>query len=584
MPNEARDRGALWIGITSGIVGLAWTGAAVAMSGRGLDVTDEGFYLLSYRWWASNSYTFTGVQYVFGPLYQALGYDAQLLRLSRVVLVLAAHLALGVGAASWIRDTASHPISASARRVIAGAVTAAGGLTLAWGPLTPGYNDVSVLSTLVLAAAVLTIHRYALLGRQLPVAVAFVMGPVIVVFALSKWSSALVTVPFVSLVAALALRRLSPRGLGAWLATAAASTAGTALLVHLLIKPWPEIVKPIIQVTNNLGTGSNSPSALVDAYLMTTTMLGIFAAVPAAIAATMVLMARRLPAREAARATAAAPVLAVLLALVIVGGIRGGADGVRDYSSVLVSSALSVWIVFALSRSERGPRTPGSGFLVAMLVLLPGVQALGTGNPIFLLAINGFPLWLVTLLWIWASSPPRPGLREGAGAVCGGLILVIGWVTVSGILAYPFRTSSYLKSTTPVSAESVGTLRVSPEAARQFASLQRATAAASPTSPVMAFDELAGLVLILDGRSVGEAWYSSSDQTRTAQGIKNYCESHRDPWSSGRPIIVLNRAITSLDTDALRHCGLSFYSDFTMVPVPRGPEDVTLYLPRQGES
>ena len=69
---------------------LAWVVAALVMSGRGLDLSDEGFYLLSYGGWDENSRAFSGVQYLYGPWFELFGYDVPALRVLRLVTVLGA--------------------------------------------------------------------------------------------------------------------------------------------------------------------------------------------------------------------------------------------------------------------------------------------------------------------------------------------------------------------------------------------------------------------------------------------------------------------------------------------------------------
>ncbi len=52
------------------------------MLGRGFAVQDEGTYVLSYRFWSSNPYFVSGSQYVYGPVFEALGESIPLLRLA----------------------------------------------------------------------------------------------------------------------------------------------------------------------------------------------------------------------------------------------------------------------------------------------------------------------------------------------------------------------------------------------------------------------------------------------------------------------------------------------------------------------
>src|SRR4051794_25855843 len=73
--------------VGSGAAAVVWIATAVLGVHHGFDITDEGFYLLSYRWWKYEHRTFTGAQYIYGPVFQLLGYDIAALRLFRLVTV-----------------------------------------------------------------------------------------------------------------------------------------------------------------------------------------------------------------------------------------------------------------------------------------------------------------------------------------------------------------------------------------------------------------------------------------------------------------------------------------------------------------
>jgi hypothetical protein len=70
------------------VIALTWVVPVVLMSNRGFDITDEGFYILSYRWWDTNTRTFTGAQFLYGPVFDALGHNIMAMRLFRLLTVL----------------------------------------------------------------------------------------------------------------------------------------------------------------------------------------------------------------------------------------------------------------------------------------------------------------------------------------------------------------------------------------------------------------------------------------------------------------------------------------------------------------
>jgi hypothetical protein len=90
---------------------------------------------------------------------------------------------------------------------------------------------------------------------------------------------------------------------------------------------------------------------------------------------------------------------------------------------------------------------------------------------------------------------------------------------------------------------------------------------------------MAGLVLVLDGRPVGEAWYSAIDHERTAAGIRATCDATGEPWRDGLPVLLFNRPVSEVEIAALADCGLSFDTDFRPLPISGGPPGVTVYVP-----
>ena len=91
---------------------------------------------------------------------------------------------------------------------------------------------------------------------------------------------------------------------------------------------------------------------------------------------------------------------------------------------------------------------------------------------------------------------------------------------------------------------------------------------------------MAGLVLMLQGKPVGEAWVAPKERNRTAAGIEETCR-HGQPWSPGRPpIIVLNRRISDVEITALRACALDFTADYELLAPPQKTMNLLVYVPR----
>jgi hypothetical protein len=95
---------------------------------------------------------------------------------------------------------------------------------------------------------------------------------------------------------------------------------------------------------------------------------------------------------------------------------------------------------------------------------------------------------------------------------------------------------------------------------------------------VMAFDEIPGVVLAMDGRPVGEAWYSRLDPVRTARNLRAVC-ADGPPWHSRLPLIVFDRPVTAVETSALAACQLSLDRDYVLAHLDVAGAGLAIYLP-----
>jgi hypothetical protein len=129
---------------------LAWTAAP-----RGVDFSDEGIYLVSYRYYRSPEMVYNGAPAVFGPLFDLVGQSVSSLRRIKLVLVLASGVGLGWATAAFVARRLSRTLrlDAIAIRVTISLFVAVGAFTMyTWLPQSPGYNDLSVMCAMALAA------------------------------------------------------------------------------------------------------------------------------------------------------------------------------------------------------------------------------------------------------------------------------------------------------------------------------------------------------------------------------------------------------------------------------------------------
>lgn len=572
---------------------LGWIVAALLMANRGFDISDEGFYLLSYRWWDSTPRTFTGVQYIYGPVFEVFGYSVPALRVVRLLTILGAHAVLAWSVVTWIQvQPGARRLSAAWARLAGLAIVASGGIVYGWMPLSPSYNDVATLVPIVIMAAVLRSHRAVLLERRLPVLPALAIGPLALLLALAKWSSGALVLVFIGLVAVVSLRWLGAHGWVRYLTFLAVGLVAALVVVDLSIVPLGSLVDNLVTVNRLVASNTNSPVHLLGMYLRTGFQL-VGAALALCVPAVVLVAAARLSERTGHQtvtrvALVAAPIVILLVASPArLGLVGGGVSRIDRYSAVLVALMLVAAVTAYRSRVDGRDVAGRSAararaLLLASLVLVPVVGSAGTGNPIYALAVNGLGCWLAVIVW-WASSMTPSRLLPLAVSTCACVVVVATTTGIDGLLVHPYRAASYSDATARVGGDGkVASQRVSTADAARFAALRDVIGDASSAGrPMMAFDELSGLVLMLDAHSVGEAWYSASDHPRSAAGIESAC-AHGNPWGDRQPVLLFDREPTPVDTAALARCGLSLTDDFERVAVPGYDPALDVYLPVKG--
>ncbi|WP_193611190.1 hypothetical protein [Nocardioides lijunqiniae] len=581
---------------------LTWVVVVVLCARRGLDLTDESFYLLSYRWWNVNFDAFTGVQYVYGPVFQLLGYDIGLLRIVRLLVTVATHAWLGWAFMGWLR--VQRPSAPDTRWwEVAGAatITACAGITYSWLPLSPGYNDLALSCAFVLAGGTLRVARDNALDRPPPAWVPVGMGAAAVVMALAKWSSAALVLlgVVVVLVAVHVAARQSLVRLGRLAALGVAGVLLMAGFVQFLLVPFQTIVPPMLEVNSRVADSTNSPGALMARYRTggETLVDDVVAQYwPLLLAAVLTpLLARWM------RIGVTLAVLALGWSVVQVvrrDGTLAGSPNLLTFTvtifaplAAVLLAAMAAGLVSAVR--ERGSRQDGEGswrphlaraVVVVMLLVLPVAVSVGTGNLLQFMAVLGLAAWVALAIMVvtapWARQRATQVLLVGA---VGGIVLATTCIAVDGLWNRPYRTSGFSASTATVQdVPALESVRVAPDDAAAYTELRRQLMpyVERPGRAMMPFDGMAGLVYLLDGRPVGEAWYSRLDTARSTAGVIRTCDDDRW-WGARKPIVLFNRPVTDLERSALRHCGihLARYEKIRVtVPIP----DVVVYVPRNG--
>ena len=558
-----------------------WAVAAALTAGQGLDSTDEGFYLLSYRWWDTDFRTFTGAQFVYGPVFELLGHNIAGLRLVRLLTIIGANVAFGWTFMRWLR--LRRPNAAATRWWEAAgtaAIVACGGMNYGWLPLSPGYNDVSLLGALLAAAIVLKAAADVSEGRTIPFWVPLSLGPVALAMLLAKWASSGLTLLVLALVGFAVLVPAGARQMARVATLALAGLALSIVAVQLFIVPLNQAL-PLMVATNKLvAAGANNPSSLFLMYRLTIADLITRTALAHGLLLITAVAAVALRTRLTSRIVAVLGITTTILSfwiLLTAGAFTGGNQNIRTYS-VGLTLVLALTLIVALGTllDRRRPFSNTSSLrreswrgaaVVAMLLALPLTQAAGTGNPIYYMVFNCLSAWAALIIFVLTGIEGAPQVaRALTAATAAGAVVLASAIGTTALWLHPYRAASPSLSTAVVSGvPALRSVRVEPRMAGVYSQLRRELEPyliPGGGTYMMGFDGMAGIIFALDGRSVGEAWYSGIGRQRTAAGIRAVCHDGKGPWGARPPILLFSRKISGTEIGALKACGLEFARDY----------------------
>jgi len=583
--------------LASAAAAAVWVVAAAMTASHGLDSTDEGFYLLSYRWWHTELRTFTGSQFLYGPVFELLGYNIAGLRLFRLLTIIGASAAFGWTFMRWLRlRRPNAPATRWWEGAGAAAIMACAGMNYSWLPLTPGYNDLSMLGALLAAAVVLRVAADVDRGRKVPVWVPLSIGPVAFAMLVGKWSSSGLTLLVVAIVGVVILVPAGVRQAARVTAWALTSFVFSALFVQLFIIRLDQAIPQMIATNKLVAAGSNSPSDLFQMYrlnfgdLINRTAHGHKLLLITAVAA--VALRNKL----SSRVLAVLGVITVVLSLRILlarGAFTGGNVSIRTYS-VGLTLVLAIPLIVALGTllDRRGPLSVASSLrregwrdtaIVSMLLALPLTQAAGTGNPIYYMAFNCFAAWAALIILVLTGIEGAPAVARALTAVAAaGAVLISSAIGTSALWLHPYRASRpSLSNAVALGVPALRSVTLAPRAATRYSQLHRVLEpylTPGGGTYMMGFSGQPGIIFALDGRSVGEAWYSHLDPQRTAAGIRAACPDGKGPWGSRPPILFFSQAISGTQTAALKACGLEFARDYRQLGDPTQTMGFKVYV------
>jgi hypothetical protein len=570
-------------------VGLTWIVTAVRTLDHGFDITDEGYYLLSYRWWSSNPLALTGVQYIYGPIFQLLHWDIVALRVFRLVMIVAGHLFFGWSLMRWLRVRRPNAPKTKLWEFAGIAVVlAAGGMCYSWLPLSPGYNDIILVGSFTVLSCVLWAAVAIEQDRKPPSWALLLAGVVMGVMVVAKWSSVVV----LALIVAAAIVVLSGQGLKGvvrGILWALAGVALVALVVHVLVVPLTVAVPGILAVNRFIADTSYTPATLLQMYwttgseLVGKTLKQHFLLL---IAAAFAVLARNPVLRIAAWLFAAIGLAVSIYQAFDKGGLEGGSVNNGKFQVTLLAAVL-VAVVAAITALITKQWSPGkenlrSWVILGVLIVLPFVQAFGTNTPLYMIGFNAFAAWAALMIVVVSSIDTASAVaRTTTAVVAAGALVAVVAISYGGLILDPYRSDPYRELTTATDLKPIRGLKLTPETAQGFTALDTLLKPYTTPSgrPIIGFDKMAGTVLMLRGRPFGEAWLAPKERQRTMAGIKEICSGKQPRPGDRSPLLIFNRRVTQLEVDALRTCGLDFKTGYKLIAPPATTMNLQVYVP-----
>ncbi len=449
-PSRAEGDGRLGAGLAL-LSGLAATAAVVAglvvcfaAVHRGLDLTDESYYILSELHPKTYLRSFTEFQVVVGPVLSIVRY-VWVLRVVKLAALVAANLFL-----AWAFVTTAPTLLGSrfrrVDRLAVGAAVVAGALlpsTLS--PQTPGYNETTAWIVTCGSALLLLLADKRVPRAGEPVAW-MAVGVLTWLQLLVKWPAAVAMAP----LAVLAVVRTRPRpwSIPRSVAAVVAGLVASALVTWFVVAPLPELIRGIHRGSTALATfeghqtGKLLRSYVSDLWDIPRTIVpSYWYLLVAAVAAGALVTTRRFA--RAGVAVAALGLCVLTPVLVVEKQIRGGVlptETLLNRLSVLMLYVVLVFVSGAVATTIRSRRPPSlrKVLLVASFLMTPFLSALGTNNAIWFNAFFLAGFWVLAALAVASTAFGRQGRPLVHGFALASATL-IAFMAFDGTWHHPYR-------------------------------------------------------------------------------------------------------------------------------------------------
>jgi len=429
---------------------------------RGLDLSDESLYIVSYRYYQHPELVHTGAAAFFGPVFRLLGWNVPRLRLVKLLLLTSSGAVLGAAVVAWARRTFIGVTLGRLESYVVVILVSGGALTAyTWTPQTPSYNDLAAVCATVCAASLFRI----LAGRECAPGWPVALGASLAVATLNKWPAAFA---ICVLVAGFLLWSDSWRQYGRRRALRL-MTVGVASCVVLL---WIAGSNPIRYLTavadiarSNAGHGRLTNTYLVPYWTNLRKTAGAVARtyVPLLILASVAALAAVRYRTSKFAAVGWVVCLSAFASVWVVARnhklLLGGSDNLPQIQLampvVMATSVVTVGVSAMISKIvPREQRKMGCGYADALLILVPLwlAPALGTDNSLLAVAhLTGATSTALAAIAIMAALQADKKLAGAALPLLVGCTMLFVGAVSRGLWTHPYRIDGGLAGqTTPV--------------------------------------------------------------------------------------------------------------------------------------
>jgi hypothetical protein len=558
---------------------------------RGFDITDEGAYLLAYRYPDAPITPLTSFDLIVGTLLGALNPGIVTYRTARLVVTLLSSYAFAWGLVKWLRAVhALPPESGMDFPFIFLFISLGNFLSYSFGPQSISYNSLSNAMILVVAGLMLALlsKEGGVSGRWKWVERAcFVMGMLSGLLFFIKFPTSISLLGVSVLVLMIEFHALGARKWMAPLLFWGGGVCSGMVLFFVLFQDFSSWSSNFFTALTAFPEWSHNPASLMRQYASQLfdsgkAMLAHYWVVFAGVALLAGLtrnerLARWAPGRYGLPTAA----VGVGLLFVYQSSRLYAASYIVIFSALIIIAILAAQViclaVFAWRERERpiaaGTLHADDLSVYLLLGVLPIVGAIGTNNPLLMKTVDYITPWfalsLILMLRIFARVPSKLLLTVFVFSMA----LFAQSLTVYGYIYTPYRVPTNLILQTE-RVESPGSLQgihldpASKEFVEQLASLtsQRPTFQAGDT--ILALYDMPGLVYLLGGTSPGKAWYAGApqEQRRNCAGLS--ATKHAE---LRKAILLIGREIHPEFLACMRRAGLSYPEGYELLGGLRSP-------------